>query len=93
MPILLTFVMFSLLQVVTDVPWLPDLYQGHNTWALAKYSDFLFIMSYDEISTVPPCFAAANAPLYRTEIGAKLFKDIGISGICLVFHRYSCYTY
>lgn len=70
--------------VVTDVPWLPDIYQGHNTWALAKYSDFLFIMSYDEEAITPPCLAGANAPLERTRIGAKLFLDIGIPADKLV---------
>ncbi|CAH1777543.1 unnamed protein product [Owenia fusiformis] len=59
-------------QVTFDVPWAPYCIDGRcfDINGLATYTDFLFVMSYDERSQIPyECIAWANSAINTTKFG------------------------
>ena len=68
-------------QVTVDVAWSPngiDL-RYYDYIELAKVSDFLFVMAYDEQSQITgPCVAGPNSPLPNSLIGIKQYLLLGI---------------
>ncbi|XP_068095235.1 di-N-acetylchitobiase-like [Hyperolius riggenbachi] len=68
-------------QVTFDVAWSPSCVDNrcYNYSAIAEFSDFLFVMSYDEQSQIwTECIAAANAPLNKTITGYEQFMNMSI---------------
>lgn len=67
---LITLLVF---QVSFDVAWSPDCIDGrcYDYPGLAKASDLLFVMSYDEQGQIleGPCIAKANSPYKKTATG------------------------
>ncbi|XP_053549283.1 di-N-acetylchitobiase [Bombina bombina] len=68
-------------QVTFDVSWSPkciDL-RCYNYTGIAHFSDFLFVMSYDEQSQIwTECVAGANAPYNQTLTGYNQFINLDI---------------
>ena len=75
-------------QVTFDVAWSPN--GIDDRWyeyeALARYTDFLVIMGYDERSQIwtGPCVAGANSPLPGTIAGVQGYTQLGIPASKLV---------
>lgn len=68
-------------QVTFDVAWSPNCIDGrcYDYVALATYTDFLVIMSYDERSQIfGPCTASANSALSTTASGIQAYIDLAI---------------
>ena len=88
------------LQVITCVAWSPDGIDGRNypAVALARASDFLFVMDYDTQSQIitGPCIAAANAPFAGMIRGIQRYLQLGIDAQKLILgvpwygYRYQC---
>ena len=63
------------LQLTWDVPNMPNYYQHYYDYAgMAQYSDFFFIMDYDETHWFG---AYANSPYPQTVLGVQQFEKIG----------------
>ena len=76
-------------QVSFDVAWGPGGVDErvYDYAGLAKATDLLFVMGYDERSQVwgsGPCVAGANAGLKQTESGLDAYLRLGIAGTQLV---------
>lgn len=88
------------LLVVTCVAWSPDGIDGRNypAVALARASDFLYVMDYDTQSQIisGPCIAAANAPFAGMIRGMERYLQLGIDpkklilGVPWYGYRYPC---
>ena len=60
------------IQVTFDVAWSPDCIDRrcYDYYALSQWTDFLFVMSYDERSQfAAPCVAWANSAFNTTQMG------------------------
>jgi len=93
---------FPYLQVSVDVAWSPACIDSrcYDFTGLAKASDFLFVMAYDEQSQIRgKCVAAANSGYTRTLSGLNEFLEIGVAPDQLVLgvpwygYRYPCLTF
>jgi len=74
-------------QVTFDVAWSPDCIDGrcYQYDQIAKWTDFLVIMAYDERSQIfGPCVASANSALPTTAHGLQGYLDLGINASHLV---------
>lgn len=70
-------------QVTIDVAWSADCIDGrcYDYAELAKWSDYLFVMAYDERSQMfdgPPCYARSNSALQLNEHGIDSYRKLGI---------------
>ena len=86
-------------QVTFDVAWSPDCIDGrcYQYDQLAKWTDFLVIMAYDERSQIfGPCVASANSAVPTTTHGVQRYLDLSIGSSHLVLglpwygYDYSC---
>jgi len=88
-------------QISFDVPWSPDCIDGrcYDFVALNKFTDFLFVMAYDERSQVfppAPCIAWSGSGVGPDTDGLEAFMKLGIPSSRLVFglpwygHDYPC---
>lgn len=89
----------SSLMVTVDVAWSPDCIdlRCYDYIGLAKSSDFLFVMAYDEQSQIfGKCIAGANSGFPRAASGLQRFLDIGVPADQLVLgvpwygYNYQC---
>ena len=74
-------------QVTFDVAWSPNCTDGrcYQYDQLAKFTDFLVIMAYDERSQVyGPCIASANSAFATTAKGIQQYLNLGITAGQLV---------
>ncbi|XP_065844596.1 di-N-acetylchitobiase-like [Oscarella lobularis] len=74
-------------QISYDVAWSPDCIDGrcYDAVGLARVTDFLVVMSYDERSQIwGPCVASANSPLPMTARGIEEYMNLGIDPYQLV---------
>ena len=74
-------------QVTFDVAWSPRCIDDrcYQFDQLAKFTDFLVIMAYDERSQIfGPCIASANSALVTTTMGVQQYLDLGIDADRLV---------
>lgn len=74
-------------QVTFDVAWSPNCIDErcYQYDQLAKWTDFLVIMAYDERSQIyGPCIASANSALPTTAHGVQQYLGLGISASNLV---------
>ncbi len=74
-------------QVTFDVAWSPNCIDGrcYQYDEIAKYTDFIVIMAYDERSQIfGPCIASANSALPTTAYGIDQFLKLGIEANQLV---------
>ena len=70
-----------------DVAWSPNCIDErcYDVLSLAKVTDFLVVMSYDERSQIRgPCIASANSALQLTATGLADYIDLGIDPSLLV---------
>jgi len=88
------------LQVITCVAWSPDGIDGRNypAVALARASDYLYVMDYDTQSQIisGQCIASANAPFAGMIRGFERYLQLGINskkmilGVPWYGYRYPC---
>lgn len=88
------------LQVITCVAWSPDGIDDRNypSVALARASDYLYVMDYDTQSQIfsGPCIASANAPFAGMIRGIQRYLQLGIEAQKLILgvpwygYRYPC---
>lgn len=76
-------------QVSFDVAWSPNCIDGrcYDYQELAKWTDFLVVMAYDERSQVfdsGPCLAGANSDYQKTDAGINEYLKLGIANEKLV---------
>ncbi|EDV24737.1 uncharacterized protein TRIADDRAFT_56839 [Trichoplax adhaerens] len=74
-------------QVSIDVAWSPKCIDKrcYDYASIAKVSDFMVVMSYDERSQVyGSCVASANSPFNQTFTGVQQYLDLGITADKLV---------
>lgn len=74
-------------QVTFDVAWSPNCIDGrcYQYDEIAKYTDFLVIMAYDERSQIfGACIASANSALPSTAYGIDQYFKLGITASQLV---------
>lgn len=88
--------------VTFDVAWSPKCIDKrcYDYKALAAYTDYLIVMSYDERSQIwnGPCLAGANSPYPTTAKGVEEYFDLGIPANKLILgqpwygYNYPCLT-
>ena len=74
-------------QVTFDVAWSPNCIDRrcYQYDEIAKYTDFVVIMAYDERSQIfGPCTASANSALPTTAMGIAQYQKLGIENDKLV---------
>ncbi len=76
-------------QITFDVAWSANCIDGrcYDYAELAKWTDYLFVMAYDERSQMfdgPPCYARSNSAYALNEYGISSYRNLGISANKLI---------